>query len=95
MKPSPLSDRSIPRGTKLRAERPERIALADGDCLLRNDLVAAEIGLSVRGLARYDADGAPFVFVGGVKYRPLGAFRQYLASRVKQRTKPAKRSARR
>jgi hypothetical protein len=87
---SPLSNPDIPRGTKLRTDRPERIPLDDGDCLVRNDIVAAEIGSSERGLNRTDADGAPFTYVGGVKYRPERGFRKYLASKVQRRGQPPK-----
>ena len=85
---SPLSNPLIPRGTKLRTKRPERIALADGDALVRNDVIATELGSSERGLNRSDADGAPFTYVAGVKYRPERGFREYLASKVQRRGQP-------
>ena len=44
------------RGTRPRAERPERIPLGD-DTLIRNDIVAAIYGSSERALNRGDAEG--------------------------------------
>jgi hypothetical protein len=78
-------------GTRPRAERPERIPLADGDCLIRNDVLASELGSSVRALNRGDSVGAPYTYIAGVKYRPQRGFHEYLAGRVKRRGKPPKR----
>ena len=91
----PLANPLIARGTKLRSERPERIPLADGDALVRNDVIARELGSSERGLNRSDADGAPFTYVAGVKYRPERGFREYLASKVQRGQPPKRRSTRR
>jgi hypothetical protein len=79
------------RGTRPRAERPERIPFADGDALVRNDIFAGELGSSERALNRNDAAGAPFILIAGCKYRPERAYREYLASKVQVRGKAPKR----
>jgi hypothetical protein len=73
------------RGRPNRSERPERIPLADGEEAVRNDLVAKEQGTSVRTVNRDDAKGAPYLYFGGVKYRPINAYRQFLAGRIQRR----------
>jgi hypothetical protein len=75
-----ISNTNSPR----RAQRPERIDIG-ADTLVRNDLLAREQGVSERTLNRSDAKGAPFVLVGGVKYRPIGAYRKWLATRIQVR----------
>ena len=66
---------------RLRQSKPERIHLND-DELVRQDLIAVETGLSERSINRGDKDGAPFTYVGNVKYRPDKAYKQFLASRI-------------
>jgi hypothetical protein len=70
--------------TYSRTLRPERIDLGD-DVAVRNDLVAREHGVSERAVNRNDAKGAPFLFIAGIKYRPIRKYREFLASRVKVR----------
>lgn len=67
-----------------RAQRPERIDLGDDEGL-RNDLVAREQGVSERTVNWGDAFGAPFIMIGGVKYRPIRAYRQFLTSQIQVR----------
>lgn len=67
-----------------RALRPARIDLGD-DIGLRNDLVAQEQGVHERTINRGDAKGAPFIMIGGVKYRPIRAYRQFLTSQIQVR----------
>jgi hypothetical protein len=64
-----------------RAQRPERIPIP-GDELVRNDIVARDEGVTERSLNRGDAQGDPYTFVGGVKYRPLRAHQEFRASRI-------------
>lgn len=73
-----------------RAQRPERIDLGDDEGL-RNDLVAKQQGVSERTLNRGDAKGAPFIMIGGVKYRPIRAYRQFLASQIQVHGRPPQR----
>jgi hypothetical protein len=75
-----------------RFARPERINIGD-DELVRNDLIAKEQGTSERTLNRSDARGAPFTYVGGVKYRPVKAYRQYLAEQIHRKGQPRRRRA--
>jgi hypothetical protein len=82
--------RSSHRGTRRRQERPERIDIGT-DVLVRNDIIAAVQGGSVRSLNREDARGAPYILINGVKYRPERGYREYLASKVQRRGQPPKR----
>lgn len=70
----------VPPGYR-RLTRPERIDIGD-DELVRNDLVARETGVSERSLNRGDANGAPFTYVAGIKYRPIKKYRQFLAAQI-------------
>ena len=65
-----------------RAQRPERLTFA-GQELVRNDVIAREQGTTERTLNRHDAQGAPFMYVGGVKYRPIQRYHEFLLSKVK------------
>jgi len=77
-----------------RAGRPERIDIGD-DELLRNDLVAKGCGVSERTVNRGDARGAPYVLIGGVKYRPIRRYRQYLIKQIKQHEEQSPKRRRR
>lgn len=70
--------------TRRRSSRPERIPLGD-DELVRNDVLAGELGICVRTLDSGDADGAPFIEIGSVKYRPSRGYQNFLASRIQRR----------
>jgi hypothetical protein len=74
---------------RCRARRPDRVELGD-DVAVRNDLVARQDGIAERTLNRYDGQGAPFIMIGGVKYRPERAYREWLAGRVVRRNPPRK-----
>jgi hypothetical protein len=73
-------------------DRPSRIEI-DGDTLLLDDefcrLVLA--GCSKRTAKRHEDDGLPFVMLGGAKYRPLKAGREWLANRITRKNQPPKR----
>jgi hypothetical protein len=87
-----MSDTSTsnPSGRRCRLTKPERIDIGS-DELVRNDVLAAEKGMSERTMNRGDAQGAPFTFVAGVKYRPLRAYHEFLASLIQCRNQSAKR----
>jgi hypothetical protein len=85
------TDSNRGRGRPKRSDRPERIPLPDGEELWRNDIVAKEWGTSERDLNRLDADGAPYMIVGGCKYRPIFEFRAFRAERIQRRGQPPQR----
>jgi len=70
--------------------RAERIEIAD-DVLVCNDLIAREQGVSERTINRDDAKGAPFTYIGGVKYRLIKAYKAFLASKIKVKGQPPDR----
>jgi hypothetical protein len=78
-------------GRKKRRDKPARIPLGNGDEGLRNDLVAIEWGESERTVNRGDAQGAPYFYAGGVKYRPINEYRAYRASRIVRRGQAPRR----
>lgn len=81
--PSQLDPRS-------REAHPERIPLGD-DTLVRDDIEAKKYGTTPRTLQRGDRHGAPYIYVGGVKYRPERRFAEYLTTRIRQAKQPVRR----
>jgi hypothetical protein len=75
---------------RCRAARPERIDIGD-DVLVRDDILAKEKGITTRTLGRGDALGAPFTYIGNVKYRPQRAYHHFMASRIQVRKPPKRR----
>jgi hypothetical protein len=67
-----------------RSARPERVDLGD-DVAVRNDIIAKEQGRSERAVNSDDAQGAPFLYLSKVKYRPIRAYRLFLASKIQVR----------
>jgi hypothetical protein len=82
------------RGRPKRSERPERIPLADGEEAVRNDVLANEQGTSERTVNRDDSKGAPYLYFGGVKYRPIKEYRAFLAGRIQRRGQAPQRRRR-
>ncbi len=70
---------------RCKAQHPERIDLGDGCEAVRNDVRAKELGISERSLNRDDAKGAPFLYVGNVKYRPCPEHPRWFAANKIQR----------
>lgn len=68
--------------------RPERIDIGGGGVLVRDDIFAREFGISQRTLARSDARGAPFILIGGCKYRPLAKINEFIAAQIITRGQP-------
>ena len=66
---------------------PERLTIG-GQVFVRNDIQAKELGVSERSVNRGDAHGAPFVFIGGVKYRPEKGYADFVLASIQVR-KPA------
>jgi hypothetical protein len=60
--------------------------------MVRNDVVAREQGgVTVRCVNRGDKDGAPFIYNGGVKYRPIEQYHRFLLGRMQVHNRPTKR----
>jgi hypothetical protein len=82
----------VPTGRRPLTVKPERIIIG-ADTFIRDDIIAAECGISKRTLARADAKGAPHVFIGGMKYRPRKVFDAFMAAQiiVRGQAKPNRR----
>jgi hypothetical protein len=82
-----------PLDPRRREAHPERIIIAS-ETFERNDIRARRLGMSERSVNRGDARGAPYIFLGGVKYRPVERHDAFILSGIQQR-KPVRRSVRR
>jgi len=77
-----------------REAHPERIVVG-GETFVRNDKMAEEYGVSERSIDRGDRDGAPYRFIGGVKYRPKRRYDQFILHSIQEgRSQPPKRKRR-
>jgi hypothetical protein len=72
---------------RFRSDRPERMNIA-GEQMVRNDIVARDEGEAERTLNRRDKDGAPYIYIGGVKYRPIERYHQFILGRIQVRNQP-------
>jgi len=70
---------------------PERVVVGD-EVFIRNDVQAKQLGCSERSVDRGDKHGAPFLFIGGIKYRPEKRYAAFIMSRIQVRRPPSKRS---
>jgi hypothetical protein len=88
------SSRTQPLDPRRREAHPEVIAVGD-ETFERNDIRAKRLCMSERSLNRYDARGAPFIFLGGVKYRPVKQHDAFILASIEQRKPlpPKRRSA--
>ena len=82
-----------PKDKRRRDTRPERIVVGD-KVYERNDITAARFGQTVRTLDKRDQHGAPFQYLGGVKYRPQPDFDQHILSGIRSQ-KPLQQPKRR
>lgn len=89
-----MTDTTSTLDRRCRATHPERIAVGD-DVFVRDDIMAAKCGVTTRTQTRGDAHGAPFTFLGGVKYRPERAYTDFLLSQVQVRGRAKRQAARR
>jgi hypothetical protein len=64
-----------------RANHPERIQVG-GEILERNDITAVRYGESERTTNRKDRLGAPYLYIGGCKYRPVERFDAFILSQI-------------
>lgn len=84
---------SEPRLDPRRRElHPERVRIATGEVFVRNDVLAKELGCSERSINRGDARGAPFLFIGGIKYRPEKRYAEFIINGIQVRKPPSKKS---
>lgn len=78
------------RPSRGRATRPERITVG-GKIFERNDICAKRFGSSERGINRGDKRGAPFIYINGVKYRPVEDYDAYVLSGIQRRNQQPQR----
>jgi hypothetical protein len=76
-----------PLDKRCREAHPERITIGD-ETFERNDIRAQNLSISERSLNRGDARGAPWIMLGGVKYRPVRQHDAFILASIQQR-KPA------
>lgn len=67
-----------------REMRPEHITIA-GEEFERNDVTARRYGTTERSVNRGDANGAPYLTLHGVKYRPTKRYDEFIRSKVQIR----------
>ena len=73
---------------------PERVVIGD-ETFIRNDLLAQELGVSERSLNRGDRAGAPFIFIGGIKYRPKTRYANFILNGIQEHKPQAPKRRRR
>jgi hypothetical protein len=56
--------------------------------MVRNDVVAREEGACERTINRLDSLGAPYIYIGGVKYRPIERYHKFMLAQIKVRNQP-------
>jgi hypothetical protein len=82
-----------PLDKRCREAHPEHIHAGD-ITWQRNDIAATRFGETERTLNKRDKLGAPYQYFGGVKYRPLPEFDEFMASGIR-RQQPHQREAKR
>ena len=82
-----------PIDKRRRETRPERIVVGD-KVYERNDVTAERLGETERTMDKRDRHGAPFQYLGGVKYRPQPDFDQHILSGIRSQ-KPKQQPKRR
>jgi hypothetical protein len=76
---------TTPELDKRRKENhPDRIVIG-GKTLERNDVVAKRFGESERTVNRRDREGAPYLFIGNIKYRPQPDYDDFVLSGIVRR----------
>jgi hypothetical protein len=76
-----------PLDPRRREAHPERITIAN-ETFERNDIRAKKLCMSERSLNRGDRQGAPYVFLGGVKYRPMERHDAFILASIQVRKPP-------
>jgi hypothetical protein len=85
--------------TTTKRYRPKPVATRieiEGDVLVLDQVFCDEQlgGATTKTAQRYDAEGLPFAFVGGRKFRPLQQGRAWLADRIQRKGQSPKRRRR-
>jgi hypothetical protein len=83
--------RDQPLDPRCREAHPEHIVIGD-ETFERNDVRAKKLSMSERSLNRGDARGAPFIFLGGVKYRPVRQHDAFILASIQSRTPQRQRN---
>jgi hypothetical protein len=83
-----ISDK--PLDPRCRGAHPERITIG-GETFERNDIRAKNLSMSERSLNRGDTRGAPYVFLAGVKYRPVERHDTFILNSILTRVPEQKR----
>ena len=74
-----------------RRAHPERMTIG-GETFERNDVRAKSLHMSERSLNRGDRLGAPYLFIAGVKYRPVERHDTFILASIQTRKpQPPKR----
>jgi hypothetical protein len=82
---------SKPLDKRRRETHPEHLAIG-GETFVRNDVRAKALHMSERSLNRGDRQGAPFLFIGAVKYRPVERHDAFILASIQTRKpQPPKR----
>jgi hypothetical protein len=79
--PAPLDQPLDPRD---RRAHPEAITIGD-EVFDRNDVSAKRYSESERSHNRRDREGAPYLMIAGIKYRPRGRLATHILSRIQTR----------
>jgi len=79
-----------PRSRPGRCDRPEKLIIG-GETCTRNDVKAKEQGHTEKTLNRGDKRGAPYLMVGGIKYRPDRRYDDWLLGQIQTRNPPMRR----
>jgi hypothetical protein len=82
-----------PLDPRRREAHPERITIAN-ETFERNDVRAKNLHMSERSLNRGDRLGAPFIFLGGVKYRPVERHDAFILASIKRASRPHRKGSR-
>jgi hypothetical protein len=80
---TPMSTEGQYIDPRRRELHPERIIVGD-ETFIRNDVQARQLGCSERSVNRGDKDGAPFIFIGGIKYRPEKRYAAFFMNRIQE-----------
>jgi hypothetical protein len=79
---APRADRQYRQGHRA-APPPDRIEIGDEE-FVRDEVFCDEVlaGCTRKTAKRYEAEGLPFLWIAGIKYRPLNEGKRWLTARV-------------